>query len=147
MSKIINRFRGKFSFLSNMHTFNTPIVYEGIEYFSSENLFQALKSVDALDRRFIATLTPPEAKKYSKELFIRPDWEENKLKIMEFCIKKKFNPLQRKSLVEKLILTKGFELVEGNYHGDVFWGVDLNSRKGENHLGEILMKIRSSFTN
>jgi hypothetical protein len=36
-------------------------------------------------------------------------------------------------------------LVEGNRWGDQFWGVDLRTGLGENHLGKILMKVRDEL--
>lgn len=35
---------------------------------------------------------------------------------------------------------------EGNYWHDVFWGIDLKTREGENHLGIILMELRKELT-
>ena len=47
-------------------------------------------------------------------------------------------------LKEKLLATGTEELVEGNNHGDTFWGC-VNG-KGENHLGKILMKVREELS-
>jgi predicted NAD-dependent protein-ADP-ribosyltransferase YbiA (DUF1768 family) len=45
-------------------------------------------------------------------------------------------------LRRQLILTGNEQLIEGNNWGDTFWGVDLRTGKGDNHLGKILMQIR-----
>ena len=37
------------------------------------------------------------------------------------------------------------ELIEGNTWHDTFWGVDLKTGEGENHLGKILMALRKDF--
>ena len=37
------------------------------------------------------------------------------------------------------------ELVEGNTWGDMYWGVDLHTMKGQNKLGKILMKVRNEL--
>ena len=63
-----------------------------------------------------------------------------KLGITEDVIRQKFN---NPELKEKLIATGDAELIEGNPWGDTFWGVC--EGKGENHLGKILMKIRSEL--
>jgi len=46
-------------------------------------------------------------------------------------------------LKEELLATEDWELIEGNTWNDSFWGVC--QRKGENHLGKILMKIRKEL--
>ena len=42
-----------------------------------------------------------------------------------------------------LLATGDAKIVEGNTWGDVFWGVC--NGVGENHLGEILMKVRQDL--
>jgi predicted NAD-dependent protein-ADP-ribosyltransferase YbiA (DUF1768 family) len=42
-----------------------------------------------------------------------------------------------------LIDTGDQELIEGNWWGDVIWGVC--NGKGENHLGKILMEVRKEL--
>jgi hypothetical protein len=42
-----------------------------------------------------------------------------------------------------LLLTGDEELIEGNFWGDVFWGVC--NGVGKNHLGKILMEVRSEL--
>jgi predicted NAD-dependent protein-ADP-ribosyltransferase YbiA (DUF1768 family) len=37
------------------------------------------------------------------------------------------------------------EIVEWNNWGDVWWGKDLETGKGRNELGKLLMKIRSEY--
>ena len=46
---------------------------------------------------------------------------------------------------QALIDTGDQELIEGNWWGDRFWGVDLKTNQGQNHLGMLLMKIRSEL--
>ena len=52
-----------------------------------------------------------------------------------------FNP----HLKEKLLATGDRELVEGNWHGDKYWGVCLRTGEGNNHLGRMLMELRDYF--
>jgi ribA/ribD-fused uncharacterized protein len=75
----------------------------------------------------------------SRKQFIRPDWEQVKIKIMEHCLLQKFAP--KTKLLDKLLATKDLEIIEGNTWGDVFWG-QCPLGTGENHLGKLLMKIR-----
>jgi predicted NAD-dependent protein-ADP-ribosyltransferase YbiA (DUF1768 family) len=37
------------------------------------------------------------------------------------------------------------ELIEGNYWGDIFWGIDMNLDEGQNILGRLIMKIRKEI--
>jgi len=46
-------------------------------------------------------------------------------------------------LREKLLETDNRQLVEGNWHGDTFWGAC--GGKGQNHLGKILMEVREEL--
>lgn len=54
---------------------------------------------------------------------------------------------QYDTLAQSLMNTSPHELIEGNDWGDTFWGVDLNTNQGENHLGKILMQIRYNLFN
>jgi predicted NAD-dependent protein-ADP-ribosyltransferase YbiA (DUF1768 family) len=45
----------------------------------------------------------------------------------------------------KLLNTGDVEIIEGNYWGDVFWGVDMNKDEGQNILGRLIMKIRKEI--
>jgi hypothetical protein len=81
---------------------------------------------------------PGEAKRRGRRATIRPDWEEVKLDVMEDLLRQKFVGLAR-----ALVMTGDEELVEGNTWGDRFWGVCQGA--GENHLGRLLMKIRSEL--
>lgn len=66
-----------------------------------------------------------------------------KLGVMEEIIRAKF--VQNPDLRQKLVDTGDLELMEGNYWHDTFWGVDCKSGKGKNHLGIILMQIRTEL--
>ena len=62
---------------------------------------------------------------------------------MEEIVRAKFT--QNHALRQQLLDTGDRELREGNSWHDIFWGVDLRTGKGENHLGKILMKVRSEL--
>lgn len=132
-------FRGKYAFLSNFHP--CKVVYEGIEYPSSEHAFMSGKTLDQQEKQHIASLpTPAAAKKYGRSITLRPDWEEVKFKIMEDVLRIKF---EDPKLREKLLATKGFLLEELNWWKDTCWGIC--NGVGENHLGKLLMKVRDSI--
>ena len=78
------------------------------------------------------------AKSIGNKMQVRKDWDEKKLDFMLYGVREKFkNP----ALVELLLSTEDFSLVEGNDWNDRFWGVCQG--KGLNHLGRILMKVRN----
>ena len=74
---------------------------------------------------------------------MRKDWEQVKDRIMEEIVRAKFS--QNEELKEQLLATGDAQLVEGNRWNDRYWGVDIRSGVGENHLGKILMKVRSEL--
>jgi ribA/ribD-fused uncharacterized protein len=135
---MINTFRGPYYFLSNFT--NSLITYKGITYPTVEHAYQAQKTVVMEYQKQIAKLdSPGKAKRQGRNFDIRPDWEEIKLSVMEELLWLKFSDTNLKN---KLLGTKNYELQEGNYWGDRYWGIDLKTGKGRNELGKLLMKIR-----
>ena len=137
---MINKFRGKYYFLSNF--FNAPVTYGGITYQNNEAAFQSAKAKIKKDKEKFIDLLAAEAKKLGRQIELRDDWEDVKIDVMHEICMAKFT--QNLLLKEKLLATGTEELVEGNNHGDTFWGC-VNG-KGENHLGKILMKVREELS-
>ncbi len=143
----IDSFRGKYFFLSNFYP--CVIKHEGISYPSVEHYSVAMKInkdqyIDGKNytcgdtREYISKLKEPAfAKKFSKKLVIRSDWNSIKLDIMYYGLKEKFKD---DNLKEMLLNTNNMELIEGNEHKDTFWGVC--GGKGQNNLGKLLMRVR-----
>ena len=138
---IINRFSGKYFFLSNFAF--CDVVYEGTTYKTVEHAFQASKSLDTDTRKlFLQADTPADAKRLGRQVKLRSDWESVKLDIMKELLRQKFNQEPFHTL---LVGTGNAELVEGNYWNDTYWGVC--NGIGENHLGKLLMEIRQEINN
>jgi ribA/ribD-fused uncharacterized protein len=137
MSQDITTFKG--TFLSNM--IPCKVTYQGITYPSVENFYQAMKTTDPGLRLEISKMNPYESKRFAKTMEIRPDWNDVKDKVMVYGLKQKFAPGSQ--LAKQLIATGSVNLVEGNYWGDVYWGVC--NGKGLNKLGNMLMEIRASL--
>lgn len=147
---MINSFTGRFAFLSNFYP--CKIVHQGITYPSTEHYYVAMKVNDdqvingkfypkADVREMISKISNPGyVKKFGRTLKLRKDWDDVKLKVMEWCLREKFKD---SVLQEMLIRTGNEELVEENTWGDTYWGVCRG--KGNNHLGKLLMKIRSEI--
>ena len=136
----IDKFDGAYAFLSNFY----PSVVcdpEGIAYPTVEHYFQAMKTVYLSKRKEIAAApTPGTAKRMGRRVLLRSDWNDIRVEVMRRGLKQKFaNPDLRK----KLLATGNAELIEGNWWNDTFWGVC--NGVGENHLGKLLMEIRSEI--
>lgn len=136
----ITSFRGEFAFLSNFSP--CKVIFDGKEYQTTEAAYQAAKTFDEKEREQIRLAkTPGETKKLGKKVKLRSDWEEVKLQVMEDLLRQKFN---QPKFADKLLDTMDEELVEGNYWSDVFYG-QCPLGVGLNHLGKLLMKIRSEL--
>ena len=138
---IIDSFRGKYYFLSNF--FPAEVTYNGLTYQNNEAAFQAQKTYSKEERIEFTTLEPRDAKRRGRRVRLRRDWEQVKDRIMEEIVRAKFS--QNEELKEQLLATGDAQLVEGNRWNDRYWGVDIRSGVGENHLGKILMKVRSEL--
>lgn len=135
---MIDKFSGDNAFLSNFY--ESPIMYEGIEFPTVEHAFQAAKTTDIGQRQAIAALdTPGKAKRAGRKVNLRNNWESIKIGIMTDLVATKFET--HEDLLDKLAATGSQELVEGNNWNDTFWGVCRG--KGRNELGKILMRVRS----
>lgn len=136
---MINHFRKEYSWLSNFQ--KVKITHKGITYPSVENFYVAMKTNDTKIREDISKMTPSEAKLKGRKLDLRKDWEKVKIDVMTWGLCEKF---KQEPFKTKLLNTGDENIVEGNYFGDTFWGVDLkqNPNVGENYLGRILMNIR-----
>ena len=138
---MINRFEGKYFFLSNFS--NSKFCYEGITYPTVEHYFQAQKTLDIKERERIAKLpTPGEAKRAGRRVKLRSDWEEVKDNVMLVGLYHKFKDPE---LRKKLMATGDEHLEEGNYWHDTYWGVC--EGVGENRLGQLLMTVRNEIQN
>lgn len=139
--EMIAEFQGIYRFLSNFYP--SPIEYKGIVYPTNEHFFQAMKTVDDLERLQIAAAeTPNIAKKMGRGVTLRDDWEQIKENVMRLGLEKKFEiPELRKMLIE----TGNVYLQEGNSWSDRVWGVCLKTGKGKNLLGKLLMETRSKI--
>ena len=137
----IDHFRGKYVFLSNF--WEIPVTYQGLTYGSNEAAFQAQKCMTEEERLPFTEMRPAMSKKAGRRVQLRADWEDVKLSIMEDIVRAKFT--QNEDLKQLLLATGDLVLEEGNTWHDTFWGVDVKTREGENHLGRILMRVRQEL--
>lgn len=139
-ANIINRFRGKYFFLSNFY--EIPITAEdGKEYKTSEHAYQAAKMEKEEDTEKVRLASSPaKAKSLGNELKAKKNWEKIKIDVMKDIVELKF--FQNIVIYKKLLETGSAHLIEGNTWKDDFWGV--YQGVGENHLGIILMEVREN---
>lgn len=133
----IDSFQGPYRFLSNF--WPATVMLDGVDYPSVEHAYQAAKNDDPDYRMMIRVMTPGGAKRFARGKHL-PGWQKKSLSVMEDLVRQKF---QQEPLRSQLIETGNQELIEGNTWGDTFYGVC--GGVGENHLGKILMKIRSEL--
>lgn len=136
-------FDKEYRWLSNFALLEYPIRVRGVDFNTTENLYQALKCKDFDDFVFISKLSPNKAKTTGKSVDLVDCYDDRyRLKIMEFCIYEKF----RQPKFKKLLLDTGnMNIVEGNTWNDTFFGYCLKTNIGNNHLGKIIMKCRDDI--
>ena len=134
--KNIKGFFGEYRWLSNFY--KCIVAFDSKFYPSSENGYQAAKTLDHELREHFQEITPFQSKKESHKLNIRENWDEIRYDIMSSLVFDKF--YRNQELREKLLATGDKYLEETNYWDDTYWGVC--NGVGENNLGKILMKVR-----
>lgn len=140
----ISKFAGKNEFLSNFYHYPMIIGYQLFD--TVEHAFQAYKTLDLEWRENIRNAhTPRLAKNLGKIAPLRPNWEDDKVKLMRDIIAIKFT--KGTELGHRLVGTGSEILVEGNTWHDQFWGSctcpDHINDPGHNALGKVLMQQRS----
>jgi len=146
--KAIDHFDEQYAFLSNFYL--CDILYRDVTFPALENAYQAAKYAgEDWAEVFLqfAQMTPGKAKWKGRKLALREDWDKIKLEVMEELLRIKFSQVDLKRL---LLITGELELMEGNHWQDNFWGscsCEKCGNKGLNHLGKLLMKLRSEYKN
>ena len=137
---MIREFKGEYRWLSNFAP--CKIMLDGEEYDSVENAYQASKTLNHNERLKFKNITPGQAKRLGRKITIRDDWSKVKLSVMySLLIQKYANPPYKNMLIE----TGYIRIEEGNTWNDTFWGVCLETGKGQNNLGKMIMEIRKNF--
>lgn len=145
MNKVL-RFNGKFKFLSNFEP--CQVEFDGVTYPSTEHAYQAAKTTDLKVRALflLPNVTAGKAKRMAKTMKVREDWNAIRVDLMEGLLRQKFAP--GTPLALELVALKDYEICEGNYWHDNFWGSCTCSKcadKGENVLGKLMMKLRDEL--
>lgn len=140
-------------FLSNFYP--AKVEYSGLVFPSSEHAYMSAKSdetveIDGVKYNWKNYCTRPDVKPAkvkgeSRFLTLPENWDAIKVHVMYLCLISKFSDLKLK---ERLLGLGNQNIQEGNWHGDMFWGVDLrqNPNIGENNLGRLLMLVRDEIS-
>ncbi len=125
------------------------IEINGIRWATVEHYYQAQKFVSSVDEEVIpliyAAKTPEQAAALGRSSIrtLRPDWDIVKTQVMQIAVYQKF--FTHLDIREVLLSTKERLLVEDS-PCDYFWGCGAD-KNGQNHLGKILMYVRSELQN
>jgi ribA/ribD-fused uncharacterized protein len=138
---MINEFQGEYRFLSNF--FHSPFVWEGKEYATVEHAYQAWKVEPEHQETIRKSQSAALSKKLGRKFPMREAAKDEQSRILAMYrfLFAKFT--QNPELGFKLLETGEQDLVEGNHWGDKFWGVC--DGEGKNHLGNLLMGLRSTL--
>ena len=123
------------------------ISLHGQDWLTVEHYYQAHKFVGSVDRRLVAAIravaTPQEAAELGRDPNhrIRDDWESVKIQIMRQAVLTKF---VTHSDIQAILLATGDRVIVEDSPTDYYWGCGCD-RTGQNHLGKILMSVRTEI--
>ena len=145
-SAVFLKTKEKYGGLSNMAG-GYPLVVNGVDIRTSEALYQACRfpHKPELQHSIIEQKSPMTAKMKGKPYRddSRQDWEQQKVKIMRWCLEVKLAQ-NWDAFSELLLSTEDRPIVEQSRRDD-FWGakpVDGDTLVGMNALGRLLMELR-----
>lgn len=130
--------------LSNFHyaPFTLPLKIGNFTFNYAENAYQLLKSplITTQQVTEFQRYDPLTAKRKGATMKRRSDWNETRIKAMEYVLSRKITNPEFRAYLKN---TGDRALVHFS-PWDIFWGVDKQDQ-GENHLGKILMKLRAGI--
>lgn len=139
---MIAEFKNEYRWLSNFAL--VKITLDDIVYPSVEHAYQSAKSDLVEWKEFCSDVNnlAGKVKRQSRNITLKDNWHHMKIDVMRFCLKQKFNTEPYRT---NLIQTGDMFIQEGNYRGDKFYGVCLQSNMGLNNLGILIMEIRKDL--
>lgn len=146
---VFHKTKEAFGDLSNMAA-GYPIKINGAHILTSEALYQACRfpHLPGVQKEIIGAASPMTAKMKGKphRKDSRPDWDEQRVAIMEWCLRVKL-AMNRIEFSRFLLATKDTPIVEQSAK-DPFWGalvVDEETLTGQNVLGQLLAGLREEI--
>jgi N-glycosidase YbiA len=125
-----------------------PIALDGYCWPTVEHYYQAQKFTGTefswLDTKIRTAATPEAAAAIGRCADYCPsaDWPDRKLRVMERAVLTKFNGHPE---LRQLLLATGSAPIVEDSPVDYFWGCGVD-RSGLNHLGKILMGVRTAYS-
>lgn len=127
-----------------------PLLINRVRILTSEALYQACRfpHLPDVQKLIIGQASPMTAKMKSKPYRkdSRPDWDEQRVNIMRWCLRVKLAQHWDK-FGELLLSTEDRPIVEESYR-DQYWGakpLDRQTLLGENVLGKLLVELREQL--
>jgi type I restriction enzyme S subunit len=145
---VFRKTKDAFGGLSNMCA-GFEIELGDYSFLTSEALYQAFRFNDEEIQRTIMNEKSPMAAKMKSKKYranTRPDWDEVRVDIMEWCLLMKLK-CNWENFSTLLLVTECRDIVEES-HKDRFWGTvedESGLLVGSNVLGKLLMKIREAL--
>lgn len=135
----ILEFKDEYRWLSNFTL--VEVILDGVRYPSVEHAYVSAKSDNPLLKDFCKNPnnTSGQVKRKGRKFELVSNWDEIKLDVMLNLLIQKFNQEPFKTLLKD---TNNCFIQEGNNWKDEFWGVNLETSNGLNHLGNMIMRIR-----
>lgn len=140
---------GRFGGLSNMSGDYALFVNE-VYIPTVEALYQACKFplYPSIQMEIVSQTNPMQAKTVSRhyQAFVRQDWDNVKLRVMEWCLKVKL--LQNWDTFGRLLDETGDAVIVEYSTKDCVWGAmpkGDGTLEGFNALGRLLMKLRQEY--
>jgi ribA/ribD-fused uncharacterized protein len=152
MSVTFTKVKKPHGWLGNMAPF--PVHYLGLEWRTTEALFQALRFDDPAIREEIRAQRSPmaakmAARRHPERMVVVPGSPRD-LESMELCLRLKLE--QHPHLQEELLRTGDEIIIEdvtrrSTAGRHLFWGMALRDGEwvGENHLGRLWMRLRAEL--
>lgn len=135
------KFRDEYAFLGG--AFPAAFTYDGLVWQCAETAFQASKSDDPAERRRFSRLSADNARQKGGRMTPRPGWEAARPEIMGAILRAQY--AQNPDLRARLLATGDLRLINGT-NKDRYWGMNLSTWEGENHLGRLLMALREELS-
>ena len=122
---------------SNYGFYKNNIFYKTVEHYYQSEKFDN----NEIKEKIINSATPKEASNIGRDRnnMRKNNFSSIKNQVMFDGVLEKFR--QNKSILYKLIETRNEEIIE-NTVDEYYWGIGKDKR-GENHFGKILMKVRN----
>ena len=131
----------------------TPVTVDGVEFYSTESLFQVMKFTDTEARKTIYSLKGQglkmKAKKFEKTAGVRADWGEVIVDVLKFCLMTKYeqseafrNELSRSG--DRFIVEDQSTFTKPADTYGAKLSKDGTAYEGPNLMGRLLMELRDN---